>query len=430
MAVLETLGLRPPVVVTAQELGISLKAYRHDPLGALDKIGQTGAALAHLPDQSVLAIRADLARQVLKNTSGAFEDHADFFDTPHGTFGPRQAQIDLGHDLRQFLAARALGADLCDGLLALDPAAVWPGAGCDLLWRTSRPLFLGPERSAAFGAIIDQVVADRIVFRDRPDGLFRRLRRRFLMFRRFVDERAHWTAQALNRAEALNRAQARNGMQGGMDRAAQSSEGVDIHAETLRTQPKDVFDLVMIHGAGVEDEVLLEIYLGVLYALVSSVGLCLAFSLYLVGQTKTFDYPLEHLVSEALRLYPIAWMAERRLSAPLMLSGVALRPGQAVMVSAYATHHSVLHYDHPDRFMPQRWEGLVGREAFIPFGAGPHGCVGIGLSYELVTMALGAAIARGPWSLQPKGGQMRPVVGVALRPSDFQMVPKPGGVWF
>lgn len=98
---------------------------------------------------------------------------------------------------------------------------------------------------------------------------------------------------------------------------------------------------------------------------------------------------LGQVFAETLRLYPILPFLDRRCTAP---AGYDLRPfgvpftvpaGMPVVVPAYALHRDPLHWPRPERFDPERFgvngrprDGAVPAYAYMPFGLGPHNCIG------------------------------------------------------
>ena len=88
---------------------------------------------------------------------------------------------------------------------------------------------------------------------------------------------------------------------------------------------------------------------------------------------------LSAVVSEALRLYPPAWMLERRAAVADVIGGFSVPAGSTIIVSPYLTHRHPDFWPEPERFLPGRWLDAsrpVRRTAYLPFGAGPRQCIG------------------------------------------------------
>ena len=86
------------------------------------------------------------------------------------------------------------------------------------------------------------------------------------------------------------------------------------------------------------------------------------------------------VLQETMRLYPSIWIAERRVVAADELGGFEIPAGSSVIVVPYITHRLVQWWPEPDSFRPERFLGgeprTVGGNGYLPFGAGPHACIG------------------------------------------------------
>jgi cytochrome P450 len=83
---------------------------------------------------------------------------------------------------------------------------------------------------------------------------------------------------------------------------------------------------------------------------------------------------------EAMRLYPPVYILMRTVKHPIEVGRYELTPGTTVGVSPYVLHRRADHFadaEHfdPDRFAPES-EARLPRYAYLPFGAGPHSCLG------------------------------------------------------
>ena len=99
------------------------------------------------------------------------------------------------------------------------------------------------------------------------------------------------------------------------------------------------------------------------------------------------------VIDEALRLYPPAWAFARVTQADDELGGYRIPAGATVTVSPYLMHRHPAFWEHPERFDPDRFapDLAAGRPrfAYIPFGGGPHQC--IGNAFALTEMQIVAA---------------------------------------
>ena len=148
------------------------------------------------------------------------------------------------------------------------------------------------------------------------------------------------------------------------------------------------------------------------------------------AETDAADFPLsaEALdalprtrasLEEALRLYPPAPSLSRAAIAADTLAGRPIAAGTTVVISPYVVQrHRKLWSDadlyDPSRFMPGRREA-IDRFAFLPFGAGPRVCIGMGFAMQ-EAMVLFATILR-HFRLEPAPGHVvTPIQRITLRP--------------
>jgi cytochrome P450 len=124
---------------------------------------------------------------------------------------------------------------------------------------------------------------------------------------------------------------------------------------------------------------------------------------------------LSAVVSEAMRLYPPAWMLERRASVDDVIGGFAVAAGSTVILSPYLTHRHPDFWPHAERFDPGRWlDGPPTRHrgAYLPFGAGPRQCIGGGFAVLEAKLVLATLLQRVDVDLS--GAALRPVPKVTL----------------
>jgi cytochrome P450 len=86
------------------------------------------------------------------------------------------------------------------------------------------------------------------------------------------------------------------------------------------------------------------------------------------------------VLHEVMRLYPVAWMIPREAVADDVIDGVRIRAGSTVLASPYLTHRMAEFWPDPEVFDPLRFTPQQAdrrhRYAYLPFGAGPHQCLG------------------------------------------------------
>lgn len=85
---------------------------------------------------------------------------------------------------------------------------------------------------------------------------------------------------------------------------------------------------------------------------------------------------LQHVLFEALRLYPPAWAVFRRPIEDDDIAGQSVKQKTCVMVCPYTMQRNPRHWESPDHFKPERYRDKPDPAAYIPFGFGKHTCIG------------------------------------------------------
>jgi cytochrome P450 len=111
---------------------------------------------------------------------------------------------------------------------------------------------------------------------------------------------------------------------------------------------------------------------------------------------------VERVVTEALRLYPPAWIIGRRAIADYVL-GDYVAPARAIIfMSPWVTQRDARWYPEPDRFNPDRWtpefKAALPPFAYLPFGGGARKCIGD--QFALMEAALVLTTVAQKWRLQ------------------------------
>jgi cytochrome P450 len=149
------------------------------------------------------------------------------------------------------------------------------------------------------------------------------------------------------------------------------------------------------------------------------------------GRMPTFDdLPrltyVKQVFTEALRLYPPAWMFTRIATCDTELGSFSLPAGSVVLCSPYILQHDPALFPDPEHFDPDRWSparvGTVPRGAFVPFGGGTRKCIGDGYAMAEGALILAAIASR--WNLRSiPGEEIQPVPTVSLGAEPWLMVP-------
>lgn len=130
-------------------------------------------------------------------------------------------------------------------------------------------------------------------------------------------------------------------------------------------------------------------------------------------------------VREILRLYPSAWWLSREVQQPLDLGGRRLKPGTSLLISPWHMHRDPRFWEAPNEF---RLDRAFNSPAYLPFGAGPRACVGMGVGMlELQVLALEFAAT---YELRPLDAEVdgpKPSITLVPPPLRLSLRPREGG---
>jgi cytochrome P450 len=154
----------------------------------------------------------------------------------------------------------------------------------------------------------------------------------------------------------------------------------------------------------------------------------LTFTLHLLGHHPTIQERVvaddsgalelaRAAVHEAMRLYPPAYVTQRRATTEVELTGHCVPAGTIILVSPWITHRHPTFWPEPDRFDPYRFVGRQDRPryAYSPFGGGPRSCIGEHFALLEATVLLRTLLTR--YRLVSLDAQPALAPLVALRPA-------------
>ena len=125
------------------------------------------------------------------------------------------------------------------------------------------------------------------------------------------------------------------------------------------------------------------------------------------------------VIEESMRLYPPAHTISRQALAPDRLGNIEVRKGWTVLIVPWLLHRHRKLWDRADEFRPERFASDEAakrpRFAYIPFGAGPHICIGAAFAMTEAILCLATIARRFRLSLVP-GTPIEPVGLITLRP--------------
>ena len=148
-----------------------------------------------------------------------------------------------------------------------------------------------------------------------------------------------------------------------------------------------------------------------------------------IDSTNADPSPLEKIarlpylnatIKEAMRLYPPSTALFTRVALrDVVIGETPVKKGTLVVVPVWSLHHDTNTFSEPNAFRPERFmpdAPSIPRGAYLPFGAGPHFC--LGQHFASIEMALIAAylVQHFDFSLAVGTGLPEPVVDLALKP--------------
>ena len=125
------------------------------------------------------------------------------------------------------------------------------------------------------------------------------------------------------------------------------------------------------------------------------------------------------VIEESMRLYPSVHTLSRQALGPDRIGDIALKKGSSVLIVPWLLHRHRKLWDRPDEFRPERFSASEvaarPRFAYIPFGAGPHICIGAAFAMTEAILCLATIARRFRLSLVP-GTKVEPLGQITLRP--------------
>lgn len=164
----------------------------------------------------------------------------------------------------------------------------------------------------------------------------------------------------------------------------------------------------------------------------------LAWTCYLISQSPHVEQIIQHHPSssgqdvgastslphaamafqEAIRMYPSIWIIERRVVEDDVVDGFFIPQGSTILISPYLLHRHRDHWPNPENFDPNRFsESNVSdrpRHVYIPFGAGPHKCIGQHMALLIASRILSRIYQDFQLRLVP-GQTVKMLPGITLR---------------
>jgi len=123
---------------------------------------------------------------------------------------------------------------------------------------------------------------------------------------------------------------------------------------------------------------------------------------------------VEQVVTEAMRLYPPAWIIGRRALHDYRIGQYTIPARSIIVLSPFIVHRDARWYAEPERFLPERWtselKAALPPFAYFPFGGGPRRCIGEAFAWMELMLIVSTVAQR--WRMRLVPGH--PVVPQAL----------------
>jgi len=124
---------------------------------------------------------------------------------------------------------------------------------------------------------------------------------------------------------------------------------------------------------------------------------------------------------ETLRLYPPITFLPRVALEAASVGPRRLRRGALVMISPWTLHRHSRYWDEPHAFRPERFlpenEDSIQPGTYIPFGSGPHTCVGAGFALAESILIIARLARRFDFTVQDPQ-RVRPAARLTTRPAE------------
>jgi cytochrome P450 len=130
-----------------------------------------------------------------------------------------------------------------------------------------------------------------------------------------------------------------------------------------------------------------------------------------IGQLTVLD----SVIKESLRLLPpLPFLLMRQATENVELGSYPIPEGGLVVLSPLITHRLEERFPEPNRFLPERWLTIKPTAfEYLPFGAGPRMCLGVGFAAQELRIVLAMLLQRFRLEHQPQGPinyQMRSLI--------------------
>lgn len=123
-------------------------------------------------------------------------------------------------------------------------------------------------------------------------------------------------------------------------------------------------------------------------------------------------------IQETMRLYPAIWVLARENPQSEIIGDLKIPAGSIIQICPYSLHRDPSLWPEPQKFVPSRFIQLPVEKrqkgSYIPFGAGPHVCIGAQLA--MMELQVGLCKIMGILDIQLLSSAILPEARITLRP--------------
>jgi cytochrome P450 len=138
----------------------------------------------------------------------------------------------------------------------------------------------------------------------------------------------------------------------------------------------------------------------------------LSWTFALIGE---MDCDPKAAVQEAMRLFPPIWVVERRAISHDEVGGFEINADNIVYISPYILHRHRDFWRDPEHFDPSRFPEAAQNAAYLPFGTGPHHCLGAAFAMAEAPLVIETVRRRCVVTIDPDA-RIEPQPWITLRP--------------
>jgi cytochrome P450 len=132
-----------------------------------------------------------------------------------------------------------------------------------------------------------------------------------------------------------------------------------------------------------------------------------------VTNTLNLKY-LDQIIDETLRLFPPIHLGSRIAAVDLDFNGYHIPAGTRVLYSIFLTQRHPDYWQHPNDFIPERFDQKPAPHTYLPFGGGKRNCIGMTFAQSETRVVLAKILQ--DFDLHKRGGDVHLHMAATLEP--------------